>query len=197
MFINLTYASSRAINCWNILMAYSIWTFNLLEYYSLIYFSNRSNQIWNVCSSLYFVTLTRFFILRACSHVAFFLLAFAFFRIEWVLQVSMELFRCCVFASLQFSYLCIIATEWRWSPFCVLAIAFSVSVLTGLNKKTSFQLLVVQHFLFPKCHLLLSEFSEIIKEMMFRPIQHNRHINEHAMLAVRRQRRFFFVFMFW
>ena len=60
-----------------------------------------------------------------------------------------------------------------------------------------FQLLVVQLFPFPKCCLLLSEFSEIIKEMMLRPIQHNRRIDEHSMLAARRQRRLFFVFMFW
>ena len=33
--------------------------------------------------------------------------------------------------------------------------------------------------------------------MALRPIQHNRCIGEHAMLAARRQRRLFFVFMFW
>ena len=33
--------------------------------------------------------------------------------------------------------------------------------------------------------------------MALRPIQHNRRIGEHAMVAARRQRRLFFVFMFW
>ena len=133
-----------------------------------------------------------------CVLFFFYLRLRFYFRIEWVVQVSMKVFRRCILASLRFSFLCVIATKWRPYPFCAFAIAFLVCVVTGLNKKkTPFQLLVVQLFPFPKCCLLLSEFSEIIKEMTLWPIQRNRHIGKHAMLATRRQRRLFFVFMFW
>ena len=109
----------------------------------------------------------------------------------------MGVFTHCVFASLRFSFTCVIATKWIPYPFCAFAIAFFVIIVVGLNKLPPFQLLVVQLFPFTKCRLLLSKIGEINEKMPLRPIQRNRRLAERALIAARRQRRLFFVFMFW
>ena len=67
----------------------------------------------------------------------------------------------------------------------------------GLANLVPFQLVFMQLFPFPKCRLLLSKFSKILKKMPLWPIQCNRPIAECRVIAERRQRRLFFVFIFW
>ena len=75
-----------------------------------------------------------------------------------------------------------------------LRLHFFLIVVTGSNKLALYQLLVAMCFAFFKCRLLLSKVTGNFFKM---PVRRNRRIGERRMLAERRQRCFFFVFMFW
>ena len=78
-----------------------------------------------------------------------------------------------------------------------LQLRFFVIIVMGYNKLVPFQLLVVELFPFSRGCLLLSKIFKVNKKMPLCPIQCNMRLGEHAMLAARRKRRIFFVFMFW